>query len=207
MKAQASLHHRLREPRPLALRIAAPAGAEAGGLRLAAVAEEPDVLAQRTRRRTAGPAEHAHGGDGIEEVSGLPADDLVPELIVRQTIDHVCVFHAAILGHHRAALRHPRIALTRAGLHSRNGGRLLLRQGRRTRRQFGGVRTCAPMVSAAPRHRPAVRRDRRRPAMREAGRPDGVRRRRPQEQTDGDRAHLQPAGPLQRLREAASAAT
>ena len=47
-----------------------------------------------------------------KEVPGLTADDLVPELIVRQPIDRVCVFHTPMMGISRP-VRHPRIALTR----------------------------------------------------------------------------------------------
>ena len=126
------LHHCLREPCALALRVAALAGSEPGRLRLADVAKEPDVLAQRTRRRTAGPAVHAHRADSVEEVSRLAANDLVPELIVRQPIDRVCVFHAPILVI-PPPVRHPYIAvysLLREGPHRTHTGSTCFPNGR-----------------------------------------------------------------------------
>ncbi len=42
------------------------------------VGEEAHVLAQRARRRAAGAAIHAHGGDRVAEFARLPAKDLVP---------------------------------------------------------------------------------------------------------------------------------
>ena len=91
-------HHGLGDGGALALRVAALAGAEAGGLGLGRVAEEADVLAQRAGRGAAGAAIHAHGGDGVQEIARLAGEDLLPEMLVRQPVDGVGVFHGGQCG-------------------------------------------------------------------------------------------------------------
>ena len=72
--------------RPVALRVAALAGTEASRLGGGDIGIEADIAPQRRAGGTAGAAEHALGGDGIEEgptgrggvarQQGFPAEDV-----------------------------------------------------------------------------------------------------------------------------------
>src|SRR6185312_7767516 len=95
-------HHLLRDAGALALRIAAFAGTETVGLRLIAGAEKADVLAQGPRRRATGAAVHAHRRNRVEKIAGravrLTDEDLLPEHVLRHSVDAVCVFHGTHIG-------------------------------------------------------------------------------------------------------------